>query len=63
MTIHDVQAAILSAYAGQIDNEFVVQAAALFTQEVEEAINFAMRLSHYWLDRTAFAFASGGCGS
>ncbi len=47
VTTDDVQAAILSAYAGQIDNEFVVQAAAKFTQEVEQAINFAMRLSHY----------------
>ena len=46
VTTDDVQAAILSAYEGQIDNEFVVQAAAKFTQEVEEAINFAMRLSH-----------------
>ncbi|MGB8346840.1 MAG: DEAD/DEAH box helicase, partial [Ktedonobacteraceae bacterium] len=47
VTTDDVQAAILSAYAGQIDNEFVVQAAVQFTQEVEQAINFAMRLAHY----------------
>ncbi len=43
----DVLAAILSAYAGQMDNEFVVQAAAKFTQEVEQAVNFATRLALY----------------
>jgi hypothetical protein len=38
VTTDDVQAAILSAYAGQLDNEFVLQAAAKFTQE---AVKFA----------------------
>src|SRR5260221_11245628 len=47
VTTDDVQAAILSAYAGQIDNEFVLQAAAKFTQEVEQAVNFATRLAQY----------------
>ncbi len=47
VTTDDVQAAILSAYAGQMDNEFVVQAAAKFTQEVEQAVNFATRLAQY----------------
>jgi len=47
VTTNDVQAAILSAYAGQIDNEFVAQAAAKFTQEVEQAVNFATRLAQY----------------
>lgn len=47
VTTDDVQAAILSTYAGQMDNEFVVQAAAKFTQEVEQAVNFAMRLAQY----------------
>src|SRR5258707_2898427 len=47
VTTDDVQAAILSAYAGQMDNEFVVQAAAKFTQEVEQAINLSTRLAHY----------------
>ena len=45
VTAGDVRSAILSAYAEQIDNEFVVQASAKFTQEVEQAINFAARLS------------------
>lgn len=47
VTIEDVQAAILSTYTGQMDNEFVVQAAAKFTQEVEQAVNFATRLAQY----------------
>lgn len=47
VTTDDVQAAILSTYAGQMDNEFVVQAAAKFTQEVEQAVNFATRLVQY----------------
>src|SRR6266699_3533365 len=47
VTTDDVQAAILSAYAGQMDNEFVVQAAAKFSQEVEQAVNFATRLAQY----------------
>jgi len=47
VTTDDVQAAILSAYAGQMDNEFVVQAAAKFTQEVEQAVNFATKLTQY----------------
>jgi SAM-dependent methyltransferase len=47
VTTDDVQAAILSAYAGQMDNEFVLEAAAKFTQEVEQAVNFATRLAQY----------------
>lgn len=47
VTADDVQAAILSAYAGQMDNEFVVQAAAKFSQEVEQAVNFATKLTQY----------------
>src|SRR5690242_7407781 len=30
-----------------MDNEFVIQAAAKFTQEVERAVNFATGLVHY----------------
>jgi len=47
VTTDDVQAAILSAYAGQMDNELVIQAAAKFTQEVERAVNLATRLVQY----------------
>jgi Hypothetical methyltransferase/SNF2-related domain len=47
VTTADVDAAILNAYAGQMNNEFVIQAARKFTQEVEQAINFAMRLTYY----------------
>jgi len=47
VTTDDVQATVLSAYAGQIDNEFVVQAVAKFTQEVKQAINFTTRLAQY----------------
>jgi Hypothetical methyltransferase/SNF2-related domain len=47
VTAEDVQTAILSMYAEQIDNEFIVQAAANFRQEVEQAINFVARLSQY----------------
>src|SRR5439155_7297262 len=38
VTADDVRSAVLSAYAEQIDNEFVMQAAAKFTHEVEQAI-------------------------
>ena len=47
VTADDVQVAILSVYAEQIDNEFIVRAAANFTQEVKQAINFVARLSQY----------------
>ncbi len=50
VTTEDVQAAVLSAFARQIDNEFVVQATEKFTQEVEQAINFATSLTQFgWI--------------
>lgn len=47
VTTDDVQAAILHVYAGQMDNVFVLQAAARFTQEVQQAVNFAAELPHH----------------
>lgn len=45
----DVESAILSAYPEHIDNEFVAEASALFTAEVEQAVNFVVSLrNHGW---------------
>lgn len=47
LTAEDVEAAILNTYPEHIDNEFVAEAAAQFTQEVEQAVNFAASLIDY----------------
>lgn len=47
VTAEDVQAAILSAYPEHIGNEFVAEATALFTYEVEQAVNFAASLEDF----------------
>ncbi|MBI5649392.1 MAG: hypothetical protein HZC40_02930 [Chloroflexi bacterium] len=45
VTAEDVNAAILAAYPEHTANEFVAEASALFTFEVEQAVNFAASLS------------------
>ncbi|MDE3090145.1 MAG: hypothetical protein KGJ80_12250, partial [Chloroflexota bacterium] len=47
VTADDVQAAILSAYPEHAANEFIAEASALFTYEVEQAINFAASLADF----------------
>lgn len=44
VTAEDVEAAILAAYPEHTANEFVAEASALFTLEVEQAVNFAATL-------------------
>ncbi len=44
VTAADVEAAILAAYPEHTANEFVAEASALFTVEVEQAVNFAASL-------------------
>lgn len=49
VTAEDVEAAILAAYPEHTANEFVAEASALFTVEVEQAVNFAAMLpDHGW---------------
>jgi SAM-dependent methyltransferase len=49
ITAEDVKAAILNTYPEHTDNEFVAEASARFTLEVEQAVNFAASLSnHDW---------------
>ncbi|MBD1926932.1 hypothetical protein H6F74_11825 [Trichocoleus sp. FACHB-90] len=45
VTAEDVEAAILRTYPEHRDNEFVAEAAAQFTLEVEQAVNFAASLA------------------
>ncbi len=47
VTADDVQAAILAAYPEHAANEFVAEASALFTYEVEQAVNFAASLEDF----------------
>lgn len=47
VTTQDVEAAILSAYPEHTSNEFVAEASAIFTVEVEQAVNFAASLNDY----------------
>jgi len=47
VTAEDVEAAILAAYPEHTANEFVAEASALFTLEVEQAVNFAASLADY----------------
>ena len=47
VTTEDVEAAILSAYPEHRENEFVAEASARFTVEVEQAVNFAASLPAY----------------
>ena len=47
ITAEDVEAAILSTYPEHTDNEFVAEASAKFTLEVEQAVNFAASLPNY----------------
>jgi hypothetical protein len=47
VTPEDVDAAILSAYPEHTANEFVAEASALFTYEVEQAVNFATALADF----------------
>ncbi|MBI3244098.1 MAG: hypothetical protein HYZ49_17585 [Chloroflexi bacterium] len=47
VTADDVEAAILAAYPEHTANEFVAEASALFTLEVEQAVNFAAALPDY----------------
>ncbi len=47
VTAEDVEAAILAAYPEHTANEFVAEASALFTVEVEQAVNFAASLPDY----------------
>ncbi len=47
VTTQDVEAAILSAYPEHTSNEFVSEASAIFTVEVEQAVNFAASLNDY----------------
>ena len=44
ITAEDVEAAILAAYPEHTTNEFVAEASALFTVEVEQAVSFAASL-------------------
>ena len=44
VTAEDVEAAILAAYPEHTANDFVAEASALFTIEVEQAVNFAAAL-------------------
>jgi hypothetical protein len=47
VTAEDVEAAILAAYPEHTANDFVAEASALFTVEVEQAVNFAAALPDY----------------
>jgi superfamily II DNA or RNA helicase len=47
VTADDVEAAILAAYPEHTANEFVAESSALFTFEVEQAVNFAASLPEY----------------
>ncbi|MEW5858037.1 MAG: hypothetical protein AB1861_11740, partial [Cyanobacteriota bacterium] len=47
ITAEDVEAAILSIYPEHTENEFVAEASARFTLEVEQAVNFAASLPNY----------------
>jgi superfamily II DNA or RNA helicase len=47
VTAQDVDAAIFSAYPEHTANEFIADASALFTAEVEQAVNFAATLPDY----------------
>ena len=47
VTTQDVDAAIFAAYPEHTANEFVADASAIFTAEVEQAVNFAATLPDY----------------
>jgi septum formation topological specificity factor MinE len=53
VTADDVQAAILAAYPEHTANEFVAEASALFTYEVEQAVNFAASLADFEIGRAS----------
>ena len=47
ITAEGIEAAILSTYPERTENEFVAEASARFTLEVEQAVNFAASLPNY----------------